>query len=139
MISQTGIHKWSTASYLTFGQRVHFSLLVTILFVLGRYTKDQQSDPADIAAFLAILDENNVREKALWMICAFGQHETACLCSSVNAGGHARVGFENNRHHADGSIASNNVERVDALISALTQQNQTPCDRTTMRKLLGER
>lgn len=111
----------------------------SILFVLGRYTKDQQSDPEDIASFLSILDENNVRDKALWMICAFGQHETACLCSAVGAGGHARVGFENNRHHADGSIAGDNVERVDALITALMQHNQTPCDRATMRKLLGER
>lgn len=111
----------------------------SVIFVLGRYTKDQQSDPADIEAFLSILDENKVREKALWMVCAFGQQETTCLCSSAESGGHARVGFENNRQHADGTIAANNIERVEALINALTDQNRAPCDRSTMRKLLGER
>ncbi len=111
----------------------------SVIFVLGRYTKDQQSDPADIDTFLSILDHNGVRDDALWMICAFGRHETSCLCSSAASGGHNRVGFENNRQHADGSIAADNVERVDALITALADQNQIPCDRSMMRKILGER
>lgn len=88
-----------------------------LLLVLGRYQKDQQSLPSDLDPFLA-------RLKALgldlpWGICAFGRKETDCLTYAVKRGGKARIGFENNIHHLDGSVASGNHERVAELIAAL--------------------
>ncbi len=81
-----------------------------LLFVLGRYTKDQQSSPADLLLFTNWLESNNII--ADWAVCAFGRGETACLNAASNAGGKTRVGFENSFFHADGSIALNNADRV---------------------------
>ncbi|MBX2824903.1 MAG: 3-keto-5-aminohexanoate cleavage protein [Gammaproteobacteria bacterium] len=109
----------------------------SVIFVLGRYTKDQQSDPAVLQEFLTVVDAAEVRQSMCWMICAFGSEETNCLTMAAAAGGHNRIGFENNRQHADGSIAANNTERVTALVTALAEQGRVPCDRSAMRAILG--
>lgn len=89
---------------------------VQLLFVLGRYSEGQQSDPGDLAPFLAQLATSGLQ--ADWALCAFGRAETACLAAAFAAGGKARVGFENSFEHADGRIARDNAERV-AEIAAL--------------------
>ena len=81
-----------------------------LLFVLGRYTTDQQSEPGDLTPFLDALGERDVP----WAMCAFGRHELACAEAAVAAGGHVRVGFENNLHMADGSLAGSNADLVAA-------------------------
>lgn len=81
-----------------------------LLFVLGRYTTNQQSEPADLTPFLDWMQHNAI--KADWALCAFGKQETACLRSGLLAGGKVRVGFENSFWNENGSIASNNAERV---------------------------
>ena len=81
-----------------------------LLFVLGRYAADQNSDPGDLDPFL-----NWMAEAALtpdWAVCAFGQNETAALVRAAKLGGKCRVGFENARTHPDGRIARDNAERV---------------------------
>ena len=86
-----------------------------ILHVLGRYAPGQASSPADLDAPLSSargLDAD-------WAACAFGQGETACLAEAARRGGKVRVGFENNLHNADGSLARDNAERVAAVVSAL--------------------
>ena len=47
-----------------------------VLFVLGRYTKGQTSEPRELMPFLAA----NARDH-LWSVCAFGPRETACAVS----------------------------------------------------------
>jgi len=111
----------------------------SVIFVLGRYNQDQQSDPAVLQQFLNVVFEANVADVIRWMVCAFGSQETACLALAASAGGHTRIGFENNRLHADGRVARDNTERVQVLVDALARQGQTPCDRITMRAVLGER
>lgn len=81
-----------------------------LLFVLGRYNQDQQSSPSDLKLFTDWLD--NIDVPADWAVCAFGQGETDCLRTVVEAGGKVRVGFENSFFHSDGSLAKNNAERV---------------------------
>jgi uncharacterized protein (DUF849 family) len=81
-----------------------------LLFVLGRYAKDQESDPADLEPFLAELHVSDI--EADWAICAFGRSETAALAAAIRQGGKARVGFENSLWNADGSLAVDNAERV---------------------------
>ena len=87
----------------------------SLLFPLGRYTEGQQSDPQSLLPFLAKLDEQGLRENCEWAVCAFGVGETRSLVAAMAFGGKVRVGFENNLHHADGSLAANNTERLAAI------------------------
>ena len=82
------------------------------LFVLGRYTQGQQSSPADLLPFL------DAWTLALpWSLCAFGLREAACATAAACLGGHVRVGFENNLHRPDGSVAADNAELVQGMAS----------------------
>lgn len=81
-----------------------------LLFVLGRYSGGQQSDPRDLEPFLAWMMTHNLSPD--WGICAFGQNETASLAHAAKLGGKCRLGFENSRQHADGTIAVDNASRV---------------------------
>lgn len=74
-----------------------------LLFVLGRYTAGQTSDPRDLLPFLATHDDAHP-----WAVCAFGATENACITAAAALGGHARVGFENNLRCKDGSLAPDN-------------------------------
>jgi 3-keto-5-aminohexanoate cleavage enzyme len=87
-----------------------------LLFVLGRYTADQSSNPDMLTPFLHQMAANGLI--ADWAVCAFGIGETACLAEAFAKGGKARVGFENNLLMADGSLAADNAARV-AEIAAL--------------------
>ena len=75
-----------------------------VLFVLGRYTAGQVSEPYDLLPFIGT--SPYVSE---WMLCAFGRYENACILTGAGLGGHARIGFENNHLRVDGSPASNNA------------------------------
>lgn len=81
-----------------------------LLFVLGRYTKGQQSHPDDLLMFTDWLSATGIQ--ADWGACAFGQSETECLLAAHQAGGKVRVGFENSLWNADGKLALNNEARV---------------------------
>lgn len=91
-----------------------------VIFVLGRYSANQQSQPADLDPYLLAAAECGMSETLDWMVCAFGSAETACLADALARGGHARVGFENSLWSADGSVAKANDERV-ATISDICQ------------------
>ena len=92
-----------------------------ILFVLGRYARDQQSDPADLRPFLDVLKvAPEVGSQAQWAACAFGRAETACLRRALDLGGAVRVGFENNLYNADGGLARDNAERVAEIKALIT-------------------
>lgn len=90
-----------------------------VLFVIGRYSENQQSTPAMLELFLDSLGQQRQSQNWRFMTCAFGQGETDCLLASARADGDCRVGFENNFLHADGSIAIDNAARVQALVCAL--------------------
>lgn len=83
-----------------------------MIFVLGRYTAGQQSDPADLDGYLQAVADCDLATTIDWMVCAFGSAETACLADALARGGHARVGFENSLWNSDGSTAETNAERV---------------------------
>ncbi|MCC6008738.1 MAG: 3-keto-5-aminohexanoate cleavage protein [Rhodobacteraceae bacterium] len=77
-----------------------------VLFVLGRYAEGQRADPAELAPFLAPPPQET------WFLCAFGPAEGACIRAALSEGGHARVGFENNLHLADGTLAPSTAALV---------------------------
>ncbi|MGY0193895.1 3-keto-5-aminohexanoate cleavage protein [Leptothrix sp. BB-4] len=78
-----------------------------LLFVLGRYSAHQTSDPRDLLPFLQAHDGPEP-----WAMCAFGPSENACVAAAASFGGHARVGFENNLRLRDGRIAPDNAALV---------------------------
>jgi 3-keto-5-aminohexanoate cleavage enzyme len=81
---------------------------IPLLFVLGRYTTDQVSQPADLIEFLA----NAPHGFTQWTVCAFGRQEAACAVATALMGGNVRVGFENNLHLPNGDVAGSNAELV---------------------------
>ncbi|KAF1044416.1 3-keto-5-aminohexanoate cleavage protein [Xylophilus sp.] len=79
-----------------------------LLFVLGRYTAGQVSDPRALVPFLAAHEGGGEP----WAICAFGAAEHDCATAAAALGGHVRVGFENNLLLRDGSRAPDNAALV---------------------------
>ncbi|WP_119388381.1 3-keto-5-aminohexanoate cleavage protein [Taklimakanibacter lacteus] len=81
---------------------------VPVLYVLGRYSPGQLSQPRDLLPFLA----PDLPRYSHWTTCAFGRHEAAAVSLGALLGGHVRVGFENNLELPDGTAARNNAELV---------------------------
>jgi 3-keto-5-aminohexanoate cleavage enzyme len=87
-----------------------------VLFVLGRYSPGQLSDPSDLLPFV----DTSMPRFRHWMSCAFGRRETACVTAAALLGGHCRVGFENNLQLPDGTTAPSNAALVAAVSQAMT-------------------
>lgn len=83
-----------------------------VLFVLGRYARDQRSQPEDLDPFLAAMGER--LDDVVWMVCAFGAQEAAAIGHAARHGGHGRIGFENNLFLPDGTRAPDNAALVHA-------------------------
>jgi len=108
-----------------------------LLFVLGRYALNQESSPADLDIFLEGLDHHGLKGDAVWSVCAFGRGETAALAAAIEAGGHVRVGFENSLWNTDGSVASDNAERVAAIVALARRAGRNVASAMEARRILG--
>jgi len=85
---------------------------LAVLAVLGRYTEEGATD----AEFDAFIEAGIGRHQ--WMLCAFGPRETQFMARAAKAGGHARVGFENNLWLPQGELAASNAAIVGATVEA---------------------
>jgi len=106
-----------------------------LLFVLGRYRDGQVATPADLPPFLDALGD----AKATWMVCAFGAQEHACAQAAMAAGGHVRIGFENNLHMPDGGVAGSNADLIAVTAEAARNSGRgvmTPADAAALRTRL---
>lgn len=103
-----------------------------LLFVLGRYSKGQVSEPSDLLPFLA----GNAAGYD-WAVCAFGKRETACAVAAACFGGHARVGFENNLHLPDGSLAPDNAALVAAAAEGAAAIGRPLADAVQARAIMA--
>jgi 3-keto-5-aminohexanoate cleavage enzyme len=90
---------------------------IPVLYVLGRYTPGQKSQPSDLLPFLA----PGMPRFAHWSVCAFGSREAECVVTAGLLHGHVRVGFENNLHLPDGRSAERNADLVRASGEPLRQ------------------
>ena len=90
-----------------------------VLFVLGRYAVDFQSTPDDLTPFL-----QNDLDNLCWFTCAFGYQEQVCVLAGIEQGGHARIGFENNLHLANGQLAGSTRELVLSLRKAVEESGR---------------
>ena len=86
-----------------------------VLLVLGRYSLDFQSDPSELAPLLG----DGLPDMASWSICAFGHKEYDVMMAAVAAGGHCRVGFENNMYLKDGLLAPDNAALIRQLATSV--------------------
>jgi uncharacterized protein (DUF849 family) len=105
-----------------------------LMLVLGRYSADQQSTPADLDPFLQY-DLSGYD----WFTCAFGRREQDCALHAIESGGHARVGFENNLFLPNGDTADSTAELVSSLVEALAARGIAPASAGQARQLLGVR
>jgi len=80
-----------------------------VLLVLGRYGTTDYGDPGDIEEYRRALGDDRIP----WAVCCFGPREDEVSLGAATAGGHARVGFENNMVMPDGSEAPDNAALVE--------------------------
>jgi uncharacterized protein (DUF849 family) len=78
----------------------------SVLLVFGKYA-GVEARADELPTYLAALGD--VHD---WCVCAFGKAEHAVVSAAMAAGGHARVGFENNLCLADGRLAVGTYELV---------------------------
>lgn len=112
---------------------------LAIILVLGRYTRDQESDPRDLAAYLARLGASGLDGRSEWMVCAFGRGETASLAAALAFGGDVRVGFENSLWEPDGAPAADNAARVKRICEIAHRLARSTKDADANRRALGMR
>ena len=103
-----------------------------LLFVLGRYSADQQSSPDDLLPFLAANERGHP-----WAVCAFGRREAACAVTAGGVGGHARIGFENNLRLPDGGLAPDNAALVAAAVRGMAAIGRPLADAAVARALMA--
>jgi uncharacterized protein (DUF849 family) len=108
---------------------------VFVLYVLGRYSKTQTSDPAELLPFLEAARAEGAEWD--WAVCAFGPKEAACALTAAALGGHCRVGFENNLTLANGGTASDNAALVGQVADAAGLMGRALADPGAARALLG--
>ena len=93
---------------------------IEVLYVLGRYSADQESTPDQLDPFLEIRERfKKTCSPAKEMICAFGKGQIPCLLRAASEGIDLRIGFENGIWLPDGTIAESNAALVTALIESL--------------------
>jgi uncharacterized protein (DUF849 family) len=102
-----------------------------LLFVLGRYTDNQQSRSTDLLPFLTRLPDRP------WSMCAFGRTEHTCAVAAAALGGHVRVGFENNLYLKGGAKASQNSDLVTQVSEAAAVLNRPLMDAAGLRGLFA--
>lgn len=102
-----------------------------VLLVLGRYA-GSVSRPTDIIDYLP-----RIPGEWRWGLCAFGAPELACVVQAALAGGHCRVGFENNVVAADGTPLASNAEQVGRLARILRELGMQVATPAALRGILG--
>ncbi len=103
-----------------------------VLFVLGRYTAGQRSEPADLLPFMHDWSSSD----GAFAVCAFGPKESACALTALGLNGHARLGFENNTLLSDGSTAPDNAALIRQTVQAAGVMGRSIADVKTARAYL---
>lgn len=104
-----------------------------LLFVLGRYARDQQSAPEDLDPFVGALAGRDLP----WAMCAFGKREADCAIRAAQLGGHVRVGFENNLSLPGGGLAPSNAALVAATADLLRAAGFRLMEPARARQVMG--
>ncbi|MFT6773419.1 MAG: 3-keto-5-aminohexanoate cleavage enzyme [Paracoccaceae bacterium] len=116
---------------------LHLSGAPRLILVAGRYSATQDSDVAEFETLYAALAAAGLDEAAVWMTCAFGRGELACLERTIELGGHVRVGFENAIVDATGAPARDNAERVALVADLAAKHGRAVADAAASAAILG--
>ncbi len=108
---------------------------ISVLYVLGRYARDQRSQPSDLLEFLNAA--HDVDADWHWSVCAFGALEGACVLSAATFGGHVRVGMENNLYLNDGTLTPGNAAFVHQIHDAAALLARPVADAAQAREILS--
>jgi 3-keto-5-aminohexanoate cleavage enzyme len=103
-----------------------------LLFVLGRYTAGQTSNPRDLVPFL-----HAHTGPEPWAVCAFGATEHACVTAAAALGGHVRVGFENNLKLKNELTAPDNTALVRQAAEAALSLGRPLASASDIRQRFG--
>jgi 3-keto-5-aminohexanoate cleavage enzyme len=120
-------------------KRLHLSDVPRVLLVAGRYSATQNSDLAEFDALYARFRASGLHEESVWMTCAFGRGEMACLERTIELGGHARVGFENAIVDSSGLRARDNAERVSIVADLAARHGRRLACPNEAARILGRR
>lgn len=101
------------------------------LFVAGRYSEQLTGAPDELDAFLAAVDCSQFP----WTACCFGRHENAVMLAAATAGGHVRLGFENNTVLCDGTPARDNAELFAQFRRSASHLGRRPATADEIRSL----
>lgn len=110
-----------------------------LILVVGRYSGSQESSIAEFDQLHTALTQTGLVRTCVWMTCAFGRSELACLERSIALGGHARVGFENAIVDAAGNLARDNAERVSLVAEVAARHARPLASVQSCANLLGMR
>ena len=103
------------------------------LLVLGRHVEGG-ARVADLSAFVDALPQT-----IPFMVCAFGGEEPKIMQEVLRAGGHCRVGFENNTALSDGRRAPSNAAIVAETVASAQGIARPVADVGQTYALLGAR
>lgn len=112
----------------------------SVLFVLGRYAKDQTSSPYDLLPYINTAQELSLLDRAgefIWSVCAFGAQEASCMLTSAAFGGNPRIGFENNMYLHDGSFAPNTAALVTQFCQFVAPVQRNIADADEAREMFA--
>lgn len=105
-------------------------------FALGSDGDQPHTDTHQLRAFLARLDDQNLRNKASWSVSAYGPDETACLAAAIAFGGHVRTGFEYNMHNVEGEVIPDNASRIAQIVEIGQKLGRPPASKMEANMLL---
>ena len=92
---------------------------LSILWVLGRYSTNENSDSVEMNQIATALQALGTDIPEQVMVCAFGLGQIPCLVEAAKCGWDCRVGFENGWWKQDGSIAKDNADLLRDLCDQL--------------------
>lgn len=116
---------------------LHLRAAPRIIVAVGRYVAHQNADLSQYEALHGALKAERLTDEAVWMSCAFGTGEMACLARTIDDGGHVRVGFENAIVDSTGRPVQDNAERVMQVAELARARGCRPADGASARALLG--
>ena len=99
------------------------------LFVMGRYSDALEGSMSELEAMLDATDCSQFP----WSVCCFGKRENEAMLESTRAGGHVRIGFENNLSLIDGSIARDNAQLIEQYRLSATASGRRPATADEIR------
>jgi 3-keto-5-aminohexanoate cleavage enzyme len=105
---------------------------MSVLLVLGRYSKGQRADPRSLIALLPYTAAFET-----WFVCSFGSVEAQSVIGAATLGGHIRVGFENNLQRPDGSRAISNADNVGRIARILGELGLRAATAEECRRLIS--